>query len=173
MITSSNKNDICTEEDDDEEEVIITSKLQLVLAAKSRKLQYMSSPVVSHHVSMSLLSSPDDLSHTRASVPFSWEEEPGKPKHHHALRAPLNSKRLHLPPRLLLPVAFTKTPLASDHHLLPGLKRWFRWKKDRADDVTGKCSFVFPSENGNETKITRPGDLCSFSDITRCYFWVK
>ncbi|CAH2063171.1 unnamed protein product [Thlaspi arvense] len=109
MIISSNKKDISTKEDqgDDDEEVIITSKLQ-----KSRKPQHTSSPVISHHVSLSLLSSPDDLSHSRASVPFSWEEEPGKPKHHHALRAPPYSKRLHLPPRLLLPLKFTKMPLA-------------------------------------------------------------
>ncbi|KAL0805951.1 hypothetical protein Bca101_098442 [Brassica carinata] len=138
---SSNKKVIIMgTEDDEEEEMIVTSKLQLVLAA--------SSPVISHHVSLSLLSSPDDLSHSRASVPFSWEEKPGKPKQHTLLLrgAPPNyPNHLHLPPRLLLPDEPTKMHLASDHpHHLATLKRWFRWKKDRAndDDVTGNFSFV-------------------------------
>ncbi|KAF2616985.1 hypothetical protein F2Q68_00041897 [Brassica cretica] len=119
-----------------------------------------SSPVISHHVSLSLLSSPDDLSHSRASVPFSWEEEPGKPKQHTLLRAPPKyPKRLDLPPRLLLPREGTKTPLACDHpRYLAALKRWFRLRKDRADDdndVVGQCSFVVSSENENDMKITR------------------
>ncbi|KAL0714974.1 hypothetical protein Bca4012_021953 [Brassica carinata] len=128
----------------DEEEMIITPKLQLMSASKSRKEQYTSSPVISHHVSLSLLCSPDDLSHSRASVPFSWEEEPGKPKQHNTLLrgAPPNyPKHLHLPPRLL---GITKTPLASDQpHYLAALKRWFQRKKDRADDdndVIGQCN---------------------------------
>ncbi|KAJ0255655.1 Uncharacterized protein HA466_0103680 [Hirschfeldia incana] len=155
--------------DDEEEEMIETSKLQLVLAA--------SSPVISHHVSLSLLSPPDDLSHSRASVPFSWEEEPGKPKHHHLLRGapPNHPNRLHLPPRLLLPNKSTKVPLALDHpHHLDALKRWFLWKKDRDDDdgVTGKCTFVLSSENGNDTKITRTTcRLHCFSDVATCYLW--
>ncbi|KAG2260787.1 hypothetical protein Bca52824_080081 [Brassica carinata] len=166
------------DEEDGEEEMIITPKLQLMLASKSRKEQYTSSPVISHHVSLSLLCSPDDLSHSRASVPFSWEEEPGKPKQHNTLlRAPPNyPKHLHLPPRLL---GITKTPLASDQpHYLAALKRWFRWKKDRADDdndVTGQCSFLVSSDNGNDTKIlTRTTSrLHCLYDVARCYFWVK
>ncbi|CAH8368569.1 unnamed protein product [Eruca vesicaria subsp. sativa] len=167
------------QEDDEEEEMILTSKLQLVSAAKSRKLQYISSPVISHHVSLSLLSSPDDLSHSRASVPFSWEEEPGKPKHHTLLLrgAPHDCpKRLHLPPRLLLPDEVTKMHLASDHphHLAAALKRWFRWKKDRADDddVTGKCSFALSADNGDDKKIKRTASsLHCLSDVARCYLW--
>ncbi|KAF8108500.1 hypothetical protein N665_0108s0037 [Sinapis alba] len=164
------------DEDEEEEDMIITSKLQLVLAAKSRKQQYTSSPVISHHVSLSLLSSPDDLSHSRASVPFSWEEEPGKPKQRTLLRAPpSNPMRLHLPPRLL---ELTKTPLASDHphYYLAALKRWFWWKKDRAaddDNVAGQCSFVVSSDNGNDMKITRTTSrLHCLSDVAKCcYSW--
>ncbi|KAJ0246474.1 Uncharacterized protein HA466_0170080 [Hirschfeldia incana] len=180
MIISINKNvaimGIENDEEDEEEEMIVTSKLQLVLAAKSRKQQYTSSPVISHHVSLSLLSSPDDLSHSRASIPFSWEEEPGKPKQHSTLlrgAPPDYPKYLHLPPRLL---ELTKTPLASDHpHYLGALKRWFRWKKDRANDhdVLGHCSFVISPGNGNDTKIlTRTTSrLHCLYDLARCYSW--
>ncbi|XP_018488071.1 uncharacterized protein LOC108858684 isoform X1 [Raphanus sativus] len=163
------------EEDDiEEEELIRTSKLQLVLAAKSRKQEYTSSPVISHHVSLSLWSSPDDLSHSRASVPFSWEEEPGKPKQDTLLRAPPSyPKHLHLPPRLL---ELTKTPLSSGHpHYLEALKRWFRLKKDRANDhdVVGLCSFAVSWENKNDMNITRTRSrLHCLSDVARCYSWI-
>ncbi|CAF2175931.1 unnamed protein product [Brassica napus] len=172
IISSNKKVIIMGNEDNEEEEMIVTSKLQLVLAA--------SSPVISHHVSLSLLSSPDDLSHSRASVPFSWEEKPGKPKQHTLLlrgAPPNNPSRLHLPPRLLLPDEPTKMHLASDHpHHLAALKRWFRWKKVRAndDDVTGKFSFVLSPENGNDTKITKTKSrLHCLSDPATCYLWVK
>lgn len=178
MIISSNKNDMGTDQedddDDDDEEMIIISKLQHVLAAKSRRLQYTSSPVISHHVpSLSLLSSSPD----RASVPFSWEEEPGKPKHY-LLPQPYNSKRLGLPPRMILPAEITKRPLVSDHHRrrLAGLKRWFRRRKERAGDVVGNSSFVFPSsENDAEVdmRIIRTGGFHCLSDVTKCYFWVN
>ncbi|KAL0866114.1 hypothetical protein Bca101_045232 [Brassica carinata] len=158
IISSNKKVIIMGTKDDEEEEMIVTSKLKLVLAA--------SSPVISHHVSLSLLSSPDDLSHSRASVPFSWEEKPGKPKHHPLLRgAPPNQpNRLHLPPRLLLPNESTKMPLASVHpHHLDALKRWFWWKKDRADDdgVTGKCS------------TRRARRLHCLYDVSTCYLLVS
>lgn len=174
-----NKKDMGTDEDeeeDDNEVVMITSKLQHVLAAKSRRLQYMSSPVVKNHVSLSHLSSPDD-SFSRASVPFSWEEEPGKPKHH--LRHPSYSKCLDLPPRMLLPDAFTNMSFTTNHHRgrLARLKRWFWWKKERDGDVyvARKGSFIYPSEDEDEDdmKTRRTGGLHCFSYVTRCYFWVK
>lgn len=171
IISSNKKVIIMGNEDNEEEEMIVTSKLQLVLAA--------SSPVISHHVSLSLLSSPDDLSHSRASVPFSWEEKPGKPKQHTLLRVPPKyPKRLDLPPRLLLPREGTETPLACDHpRYLAALKRWFRLRKDRADDdndVVGQCSLVVSSENENDKKITRTRSrLHCLYDVARCYLWVK
>ncbi|KFK35372.1 hypothetical protein AALP_AA5G276500 [Arabis alpina] len=128
---------------DEEEEMIIIAKLQHVLAAKSRKLQYTSSPIRSHHVSslslLSFSSSPD-----RASVPFSWEEEPGKPKHYLLPQVTYNSKRIGLPPRMVLfPDEITKRPLVYDHHRrrLGEFKRWLRRKKEKVGDVVGKSSF--------------------------------
>ncbi|KAL1206288.1 hypothetical protein V5N11_019897 [Cardamine amara subsp. amara] len=163
------------EDEDDDDAMIITSKLQLVLTAKSRRLQYTSSPIISHHVSLSLSSSPDDSSsQSRASVPFSWEEEPGKPKQQR-LRHPSYSKCLKLPPRLFLPPEFPKLPpLPAHHHRLARLKRWFRWRKERAldDDVAEKVRFFFPSEDEDDMKTTRRGLHC-LSHVTRCCFGVK
>lgn len=52
--------------------------------------------------------------HTSASVPFSWEEQPGKPLPCLTLALPSNNnntvKCLELPPRLLNETKFTKTP---------------------------------------------------------------
>lgn len=175
MVTTQKKNKKASfdEEDDNEAMIIITSKLQHVLAAKSRRLQYLSSPVTSNNVSLSLLSSPDD-SLSRASIPFSWEEEPGKPKHH--VRHPSYSKCLDLPPRMLLPDEFTKMPLTANHRCrLSGWKRWFHWKKERGGDdyVAGSCSFIYPSEDEDDMKTTRTRGLHCFSYVTRCYFWVN
>ncbi|KAG7566636.1 hypothetical protein ISN44_As10g031690 [Arabidopsis suecica] len=170
----NNKDTSFDEEDDNEAMIIITSKLQHVLAAKSRRLQYLSSPVTSNNVSLSLLSSPDD-SLSRASIPFSWEEEPGKPKHH--VRHPSYSKCLDLPPRMLLPDEFTKMPLKANHRRrLARWKRWFRWKKERGDDdyVAGSGSFIYPSEDeGDMMKTTRTRGLHCVSYITRCCLWVN
>ncbi|KAL9295787.1 hypothetical protein AtNW77_Chr3g0218751 [Arabidopsis thaliana] len=168
-----NKKDTSFDADDNETMIIITSKLQHVLAAKSRRLQYLSSPVTTKDVSLSLMSSPDD-SLSRASIPFSWEEEPGKPKHH--VRHPSYSKCLDLPPRMLFPDEFTKMPRTANHgRYLAGWKRWFRWKKERDGDayVAGSGSYIYPSEDEDDTKTTRTKGLHCFSYVTRCYFWVN
>ncbi|XP_010512557.2 PREDICTED: uncharacterized protein LOC104788488 [Camelina sativa] len=165
--------------DEENKEAMITSKLQHILAAKSRRLQYMSSPLVKKHVSpasSSHLSSsspnPDDVSFSRASVPFSWEEEPGKPKHR--IRHPSYSKCLDLPPRMLLPGDFTKMHLTEKHRRrLAGWKRWFRWNKER-DGERGKSRFVYQSDDEDEDDMktyTRKGGLHCFSYVTSCYFW--
>ncbi|EOA26114.1 hypothetical protein CARUB_v10019540mg [Capsella rubella] len=174
-----NKKDMGTNEEEEEveednkEATIITPKLQHVLAAKSRRLQHMSSPVVKNHVSLShLMSSPEpDDSISRASVPFSWEEKPGKPKHH--TRHPSYTKCLDLPPRMFLPGEFAKMHLTASHRRrLAGWKRWFRWKKERDGEgyVAGKGTFVYPSEDEDDMKMyTRTGGLHCFSYVTTCF----
>ncbi|XP_010696054.2 uncharacterized protein At4g00950 [Beta vulgaris subsp. vulgaris] len=65
-------------------------------------------PLKSHQHYSSNLNSP---LHTSASVPFSWEEQPGKPLPCLTLALPSNNnKSLELPPRLLNETKFTKTP---------------------------------------------------------------
>ncbi|CAH8269136.1 unnamed protein product [Arabidopsis lyrata] len=96
------------------------AKLALVLAAKSRSLLYTSSPA-----SPRVFASPI---HTLASVPFCWEDQPGKPKN--PLRPLSYPKCLDLPPRLLLPGEFTQMPLPERKH---GLLRFLR-RKGRAGE---------------------------------------
>ncbi|XP_019082866.1 PREDICTED: uncharacterized protein LOC104699698 [Camelina sativa] len=169
------------DEENKEAMMMITSKLQHVLAAKSRRLQFMSSPLVKNHVSPSSShlssSSPNtDDSFSRASVPFSWEEEPGKPKHR--ILHPSYSKCLDLPPRMLLPGDFAKMHLTEKHRRrLAGWKRWFRLKKERDGEghVAGKSRFVYQSDDEDEddmkTYTRTTGGLDCFSYVTSCYFW--
>ncbi|CAH8383675.1 unnamed protein product [Eruca vesicaria subsp. sativa] len=126
-------------------------KLALVLATKSRSLLYSSSPA-----SPRVFASPI---HTLASVPFCWEEQPGKPKDP---LLPLSyPKCLDLPPRLLLP---GELPLPERKH---GLFGGFLRRKGRGE-VVMRGSYVFLSEkerageinnNMKIMKFTRSGSL--------------
>ncbi|CAN8314313.1 unnamed protein product [Cochlearia groenlandica] len=120
-------------------------KVAFVLAAKSRTLLYTSSPA-----SPRVFASPI---HTLASVPFCWEELPGKPKNP---LLPLSSypKFLGLPPRLLLPSEFTQMPLPEKKH---GLFGFLRMKGK--DGVVFRGSYVFPSENHRAGEINNNNNI--------------
>ncbi|KAF8113772.1 hypothetical protein N665_0045s0017 [Sinapis alba] len=140
------------------------AKLALVLAAKSRSLLYSSSPA-----SPRVFASPI---HTLASVPFCWEEQPGKPKNP---LLPLSyPKCLDLPPRLLLP---GEMPFPERKHGLFGFLR----RKGRGEVVV-RGSYVFPSEkerageinNNNNMKImkfNRSGGLHGAGSVKLSHFW--
>ncbi|CAH8386978.1 unnamed protein product [Eruca vesicaria subsp. sativa] len=144
-------------------------KLALVLAAKSRSLLYTSSPA-----SPSVFASPI---HTLASVPFCWEEQPGKPKNP---LLPLSyPKCLGLPPRLLLPGEFAQVPLSEKKHGLFGFMR-----RKRRGEVVARGSYVFPSEkervgelNNNSNmkimKFNRSGSLHDGGSVNGSHFWVS
>ncbi|CAN8286061.1 unnamed protein product [Cochlearia groenlandica] len=132
-------------------------KLALVLAAKSRSLLYTSSPA-----SPRVFASPI---HTLASVPFCWEEQPGKPKNPLLPFSYNNSKCLDLPPRLLLPGEFTQMPLSERKHGIFGFMR----RKERREIVV-KGSYVFLSDH------QRAGDMkiMTFSrsdSVKGSHFW--
>lgn len=142
------------------------AKLALVLAAKSRSLLYTSSPA-----SPRVFASPI---HTLASVPFCWEEQPGKPKN--PLRPHSYPKCLDLPPRLLLPGEFTQMPLTERKHGLFGFLR----RKGRGEVVV-RGSYVFLSENErageiNNMKIMkfkRSGSFHGGGPVKGSHFWVN
>lgn len=144
------------------------AKLALVLAAKSRSLLYSSSPA-----SPRVFASPI---HTLASVPFCWEDQPGKPKN--PLRPLSYPKCLDLPPRLLLSGEFTQMPLPERKH---GLFRFLR-RKARGDVVL-RGNYVFLSENQraaeiNENnmkimKFNRSGSYHGGGSVKGSHFWVK
>lgn len=142
------------------------AKLALVLAAKSRSLLYTSSPA-----SPRVFASPI---HTLASVPFCWEEQPGKPKN--PLRPHSYPKCLDLPPRLLLPGEFTQMPLTERKHGLFGFLR----RKGRGEVVV-RGSYVFLSENErageiNNMKImkfNRSGSFHGGGPVKGSHFWVN
>ncbi|XP_010544848.1 PREDICTED: uncharacterized protein At4g00950 [Tarenaya hassleriana] len=162
-----------------EEMATMTSKMALVLAAKSKAIVYTSSPA-----SPNMFASP---LHTLASVPFCWEEEPGKPKLH-LLSHTYSNRCLELPPRLLLPKEFTKMPLpAAGDAVRRRVRWWLRKKEGKGDAVRG--SYVFPScvdsnresERGEDsgdintsvnvvTRIGRDSSLYSLS-TPRSHFW--
>ncbi|CAN7063536.1 unnamed protein product [Brassica rapa subsp. trilocularis] len=136
------------------------AKLALVLAAKSRSLLYTSSPATP-----CVFASPI---HTLASVPFCWEDQPGKPKN--PLLPFSYPKCLELPPRLLLPGEFAQMPLPERKHGLFG----FMKKKGRGEVVV-RGSHVFPSEKErageiNNMKIMKFSRSGSFHGDG---FWVK
>ncbi|KAJ0258192.1 Uncharacterized protein HA466_0070310 [Hirschfeldia incana] len=144
-------------------------KLALVLAAKSRSLLYTSSPA-----SPSVFASPI---HTLASVPFCWEEQPGKPKNP---LLPLSyPKCLELPPRLLLPGEYTQIPLPERKN--GGLFGFIR-RKGRGEVVV-RGSYVFPSEkerageinNNNNMKIMKFNRSGNFhgggGSVKGSHFW--
>lgn len=158
-----NREDIKMRGDKEEEK----AKLALVLAAKSRSLLYTSSPA-----SPRVFASPI---HTLASVPFCWEDQPGKPKH--PLRPLSYPKCLDLPPRLLLPGEFTQMPLPERKH---GLLRFLR-RKGRGDVVV-RGNYVFLSENQragdniNENnmkimKFNRSGSYHGGGSVKGSHFW--
>ncbi|CAE6053949.1 unnamed protein product [Arabidopsis arenosa] len=142
------------------------AKLALVLAAKSRSLLYTSSPA-----SPRVFASPI---HTLASVPFCWEDQPGKPKN--PLRPLSYPKCLDLPPRLLLPGEFTQMPLPERKH---GLLRFLR-RKGRGDVVV-RGNYVFLSDNQrageiNENnmkimKFNRSGSFHGGGSVKGSHFW--
>ncbi|KAG2332024.1 hypothetical protein Bca52824_003204 [Brassica carinata] len=138
------------------------SKLAFVLAEKSRSLLYASSPA-----SPRVFASPI---HTLASVPFCWEEQPGRPKNPH-LPFP-NPKCLDLPPRLLLP---GELPLPDRKHGLFGFLR----RKGRGE-VGVRGSYVFLSEkerageinnNMKMMKFKRSGSLHGSGSVKLSHFW--
>ncbi|KAJ0259118.1 Uncharacterized protein HA466_0055140 [Hirschfeldia incana] len=144
------------------------AKLALVLAAKSRSLLYTSSPATP-----CVFASPI---HTLASVPFCWEDQPGKPKN--PLLPFSYPKCLHLPPRLLLPGEFTQMP-ERKHGRLFGFTR----RKGKGE-VAVRGSYVFPSEkegageikNYNNMKImkfNRSESFHSGGSVKGSHFWAS
>lgn len=145
-------------------------KLALVLAAKSRSLCYTSSPA-----SPRVFASPI---HTLASVPFCWEDQPGKPKN--PLLPFSYPKCLDLPPRLLLPGEFTQMPCPERKHGLFGFLR----RRGRGEVVV-RGNYVFWSENqrngeinnNNNMKIMKFDRSGSFHNgggsVKGTHFWVN
>ncbi|KAJ4870912.1 Uncharacterized protein Rs2_18293 [Raphanus sativus] len=144
-------------------------KLALVLAAKSRSLLYTSSPATP-----CVFASPI---HTLASVPFCWEDQPGKPKNP---LLPLSyPKYLELPPRLLLTGELTQMPLPERKHGLFGFIR----RKGRGE-IFVRGSYVFPSEKERAgeinnyksmkiMKFNRSGSFHGGGSVKGSHFWAS
>ncbi|KFK37436.1 hypothetical protein AALP_AA4G256800 [Arabis alpina] len=150
-------------EDKEEEK----KKLELVLAAKSRSLCYTTCPA-----SPRVFASPI---HTLASVPFCWEDQPGKPKN--PLLPFSYPKCLDLPPRLLLPGEFTQMPCPERKHGLFGFLR----KRGRGE-VFVRGNYVFLPENQRATEINsnmkimrfdRSGSLQNGGSVKGTHFWAS
>ncbi|KAF8060429.1 hypothetical protein N665_1215s0001 [Sinapis alba] len=142
-------------------------KLAVVLAAKSRSLLYTSSPATP-----CVFASPI---HTLASVPFCWEDQPGKPKNP---LLPLSyPKCLELPPRLLLLGESTQMPFPERKHGLFGFIR----RKGKGE-VVFRGSYVFPWEkerageinNMKIMKFNRSGSLHGGGgSVKGSHFWAS
>ncbi|KAA8516191.1 hypothetical protein F0562_019370 [Nyssa sinensis] len=111
------------------------------------KLPLFSIPLMQSPGPSGMLTSP---LHTLASVPFRWEEEPGKPRPCTALTLCNPSTNgptsLELPPRLLMESKFTKTPSPTTVLEGPYVGRpifqssSFRFRKERRQGSFVSCS---------------------------------
>ncbi|XP_051143326.1 uncharacterized protein At4g00950-like isoform X2 [Andrographis paniculata] len=112
--------------------------------------------------------------HPSASIPFQWEEAPGKPR---AAAPPDKAARcLDLPPRLMLHDEAKITTIPSPTAVLDGpyvgrslsLACTLSFRKgppaDGADEEPGRASFDF-SYNDEKVKITRIGRRKSFFSL--------
>ncbi|KAL2893279.1 hypothetical protein RDABS01_009188, partial [Bienertia sinuspersici] len=117
-----------------------------------------------HSSSPNLITSP--LHTSSASVPFSWEEQPGKPLPCLTLALPSNNnnaiKCLDLPPRLLNETKFTKTPSpttvlegpysSSSSSFNVGKSSSFRFRRKRQGSFDG---FSLEGSGGNSSSPDR------------------
>ncbi|XP_057531357.1 uncharacterized protein At4g00950 isoform X1 [Amaranthus tricolor] len=93
--------------------------------------------------------------HTSASVPFKWEEHPGKPLPCLTLALPSENtpiKTLELPPRLLNETKFTKTPspttvLEGPYNI--GKSSSFRFLRRRQGSFDGSGALSFGGSGGS------------------------
>lgn len=136
---------------------------------------------------------------TSGSVPFRWEQEPGKPKLCNALVTYINpaDKSLELPPRLLVvpsPNLLQQGPCVTSNRFRSpsfriedntkcygssGAKNILSWRKNVKRDSGG--SHVFPSSTGiaetrvthNNNKMIRSGSSSSHPHHDKSRVWVK
>lgn len=133
---------------------------------------------------------------TTVSVPFKWEEAPGKPRHCHTESEPENSvvKTLELPPRLLFldgpspttvldgpyvgrAMSFTssyRTPRANWNSNF-GSSRWSGYKKITTQDSEGIFDFSPNFTTVPNIKITRVSRRPSFWTLSkpRSHMWAS
>lgn len=138
-----------------------------------------------------------------ASVPFRWEEEPGKPRFSTIAAAAAASPSLELPPRLLLMERVPRSECSSSFRMMGGecydersglfmrKRGWFgfgfgSWRRrgfglrSKRDDV-GIGGLVFPSlelEESFDSKVEtsrfrRNGSFSSLTTQIRPHFWVS
>ncbi|XP_027339459.1 uncharacterized protein At4g00950-like [Abrus precatorius] len=154
---------------------------------------------------LSLLNSPPTMPpgtpppQTTVSVPFKWEEAPGKPRHCHTQSEP--ARTLELPPRLLLlhakvsnmdgpspttvldgpyvgrAMSFTSSYRTPREHWNSGFgsTRWSGFRKINKEDDEGSFDFSTHCSTKPKVKITRVSKRGNFFTLSkpRSHLWAS